>query len=59
VVYNKLYLKFDDFRKSVIDFLENKIWLNNEFENMLTMIFKLLKQTFRVSICNEHIFAAS
>jgi len=36
VVYNKFYLKFDDFREKVIDFLENEIWKKKEFKNVLT-----------------------
>jgi transposase len=31
VVYNKFYLKFDDYRIKVLEFLENKIWLNDKF----------------------------
>jgi transposase len=46
VVYNKFYLKFDDFRIKVLDFLENKIWLNLEFKNMLTDNFQIIKPDF-------------
>lgn len=46
VVYNKFYLKFDDFRTKVIDFLENEIWLNPEFKNMLTDNFQIIKPDF-------------
>ena len=46
VVYNKFYLKFDDFRKKVIDFLENKIWLNLEFKNILIDNFQIIKPDF-------------
>jgi transposase len=46
VVHNKFYLKFEDFRKNVIAFLENKIWRNKEFENMLTDNFQIIKPNF-------------
>ena len=43
VVYNKFYLKFQDFSKAVNDFFENKIWLNEEFKNCLTDNFQIIK----------------
>jgi transposase len=46
VVYNKFYLKFQDFSKAVNDFFENKIWLNEEFENYLTDNFQIIKPNF-------------
>jgi transposase len=46
VVYNKFYLKFDDFRKKVIDFLKNEIWKQKEFENILTDNFQIIKPNF-------------
>lgn len=46
VVYNKFYLKFDDFRENVIDFLDNEIWINNEFKNTLTDNFQIIKPNF-------------
>ncbi len=46
VVYNKFYLKFQDFSKAVNDFFENKIWLNEEFENCLTDNFQIIKPNF-------------
>ena len=46
VVYNKFYLKFEDFRKQVIDFLEDKVWLNDEFKNVLTDKFQIIKPDF-------------
>ena len=46
VVYNKFYLKFDDFREKVIEFLENKSWLNDEFKNSLTDNFQIIKPNF-------------
>jgi len=46
VVYNKFYLKFQDFSKAVNDFFENKVWLNEEFENCLTDNFQIIKPDF-------------
>lgn len=46
VAYNKFYLKFEDFRAKVIDFLDNEIWLNKEFENILTDNFQIIKPNF-------------
>jgi len=46
VVYNKFYLKFDDFREKVIDFLENEIWKKKEFKNVLTDNFQIIKPDF-------------
>jgi transposase len=46
VVHNKFYLKFEDFRKNVIEFLENEIWKNKEFENILTDNFQIIKPNF-------------
>jgi transposase len=46
VVYNKFYLKFDDFREKVIDFLENEIWKQEEFKNVLTDNFQIIKPDF-------------
>lgn len=46
VVYNKFYLKFEDFRKEVIDFLENKSWTNQKFKNLLVDNFQIIKPNF-------------
>jgi transposase len=46
VVYNKFYLKFEDFRKQVIKFLENEIWKQQEFENILTDNFQIINPDF-------------
>lgn len=46
VVYNKFYLKFNDFRKQVIDFLENQCWKQDEFKNNLTDNFQIIKPDF-------------
>lgn len=46
VVYNKFYLKFENFRAKVIEFLDNEIWLNDQFENMLTDNFQIIKPNF-------------
>ena len=35
VVYNKFYQKFNNFIKAVIRFLENKLWLEDRFKNLL------------------------
>jgi transposase len=32
VVYNKFYLKFEDFKKAVDGFFENETWRRKEFE---------------------------
>lgn len=46
VVYNKFYLKFQDFRTQVLKFFENRVWLNQEFENLLTDNFQIIKPNF-------------
>ena len=46
VVYNKFYLKFDEFREKVIDFLENESWKKKEFKNILTDNFQIIKPNF-------------
>ena len=46
VVYNKFYLKFEDFRKQVIFFLDNEIWKQEEFKNILTDNFQIIKPNF-------------
>jgi len=46
VVYNKFYLKFDDFRIKVLDFFENKSCLNDQFKNILTDNFQIIKPDF-------------
>jgi transposase len=46
VVYNKLYLKFEDFRTQIIKFLENEIWKQQEFENILTDNFQIINPDF-------------
>ena len=46
VVYNKFYLKFDDFREKVIAFLENETWKQQEFKNILTDNFQIIKPDF-------------
>jgi len=40
------YLKFADFRITVIDFLENKVWMDDEFEKILTDNFQIIKPDF-------------
>jgi transposase len=46
VVYNKFYLKFEDFRNEVLNFLDNNVWKQQEFENMLTDKFQIIKPDF-------------
>ena len=46
VVYNKFYLKFEDFRKKIIGFLDNKIWKQEEFKNIPTDNFQIIKPNF-------------
>ena len=46
VVYNKFYQKFDDFRIAVINFFENEIWRDKEFENILTDNFQIIESNF-------------
>ena len=46
VVYNKFYLKYQDFRKKIIEFLDNKIWKQEEFKNFLTDNFQIIKPNF-------------
>lgn len=52
VVYNKFYLKFDDFRKNVLEFLENQSWKEKEFQNILTDNFQIIKPKFSGSYLN-------
>ena len=46
VVYNKFYLQFEEFRKKVLKFLDNEIWKQQEFENILTDNFQIIKPDF-------------
>ena len=46
VVYNKFYPKFDDFRREVLCFLNSNLWKQQEFENMLTDKFQIIKPDF-------------
>jgi transposase len=46
VVHNKFYLKFEDFRKQVIHFLDNEIWKEKEFEKILSDKFQIIKPDF-------------
>jgi len=45
-VYNKFYLKFEDFRNQVILFLDNQIWKEKEFEKILSDNFQIIKLDF-------------
>lgn len=46
VVYNKFYLKFADFRDAVINFFKNKVWMDDEFKNVLTDNFQIIEPDF-------------
>ena len=46
VVYNKFYLKFTDFRQAVINFFNNKVWMEKEFDNILKDNFQIIKPNF-------------
>ena len=46
VVYNKFYQVFEDFKNAVNNFFENKVWLEKEFENILTDNFQIIKPNF-------------
>jgi transposase len=46
VVYNKFYQKFDDFRIAVNNFFKNKVWMDKEFENLLSDNFQIIKPDF-------------
>jgi transposase len=49
VVYNKFYLKFSDFREAILKFFENKIWMDVEFNNILTDNFQIIEPNFSAS----------
>jgi transposase len=46
VVYNKFYLKSEDFRNEVINFLDNQIWKEEEFDKILSDKFQIIKPNF-------------
>ena len=46
VVYNKFYQVFGDFKNAFNNFFENKVWLEKEFENILTDNFQIIKPNF-------------
>lgn len=46
VVYHKFYQKFEDFRIAVVNFFENEIWRDEEFENILTDNFQIIEPNF-------------
>jgi len=46
VVYNKFYLKFEDFKNAVKSFFKNKVWKNEEFGKVLTDNFQIIKPDF-------------
>lgn len=46
VVYNKFHLKFSDFRTAVIDFFQNKDWLDDKYKKVLTDNFQIITPDF-------------
>ena len=46
VVYNKFYLKFTDFRNAVINFFTQKMWMHEEFSEILTDNFHIIEPDF-------------
>lgn len=46
VVYNKFYQLFSDFKNAVNNFFKNEIWMDKEFENVLTDNFQIIKPDF-------------
>lgn len=46
VVYNTFYLKFEDFRKAIFEFLENQSWRNNPDEKSLLDNFQIIQPNF-------------
>lgn len=46
VVYNKFYLKFQDFNNAVNLFFENEIWKQKEYQKTLTDNFQIIKPNF-------------
>lgn len=46
VVYNKFYLKFQEFREKVMKFLESQSWNEKEFEKTLTDKFQIIRPDF-------------
>lgn len=46
VVYNKFYLKFQDFNEAVNLFFENELWKQSEYQNTLTDNFQIINPNF-------------
>lgn len=46
VVYNKFYLKFDDFQKAVEKFFDDEVWMQQKYRNQLTDRFQIIKPDF-------------
>jgi transposase len=46
VVYNKFYLKFQDFKHAVDAFLNNQLWCSDEYKNVLTDNFQIINPNF-------------
>ena len=46
VVYNKFYMKFTDFREAVINFFTQKMWMDEEFSEILTDNFHIIEPDF-------------
>ena len=45
-VYNKFYLKFDDFKPAIFNFFKNQEWKLEEYANTLTDNFQKIKPNF-------------
>lgn len=52
VVYNQFYLRFEDFSFAIKKFFENQMWLNPEFENVLSDKFQIIQPDFSGSYVN-------
>jgi len=46
VVYNKFYLKFQDFKQATDSFFEKEIWKKKEYQKTLTDNFQIIKPNF-------------
>lgn len=46
VVYNKFYLKFEDFKKEVDKFFEDKEWIKEKYQNLLSDKFQIINPDF-------------
>lgn len=49
VVYNSFYLRFCDFKNAINKFFDDKVWMSEKFEKILTDNFQIIKPDFSVS----------